>query len=115
MKENLDNFEDLNENINYNELDEYKFIEIIEINSKKLVDYCQMLIENIYVKYLTGKNNYIKFPDCINFINPNSLNKNKFEVFIANFFAEERKHDGLREFQRESNGRILKLYAGAVF
>ena len=88
VKENLDNFEDLNENINYNELDEYKFIEIIEINSKKLVDYCQMLIENIYVKYLTGKNNYIKFPDCINFINPNSLNKNKFEVFIANFFVQ---------------------------
>ena len=88
VKENLDNYEDLNENINYNELDEYKFIEIIEINSKKLVDYCQMLIENIYMKFITGKNNYIKFPDCINFINPNSLNKNKFEVFIANFFVQ---------------------------
>ena len=89
VKDNLyNNDDDFNENINYNELDEYKFIEIIEMNLKKIVDYCRMLIENIYYKYLKGKNNYIKFPDCINFINPNSLNRNKLDIFISNFFIQ---------------------------
>ena len=59
IKDNLYD-DDLNEdNINYNNLDENKFIDIIEFNSKKLIDYNKMVIENIYMKYIKEKINQI--------------------------------------------------------
>ena len=59
IKDNLYN-DDLNEdNIDYNNLDENKFIDIIEFNSKKLIDYNKMVIENIYMKYIKEKINQI--------------------------------------------------------
>ena len=91
VKDNLYNDDLDEENNDYNNLDENKYVEIIDNNSKKLIDYYKMIIENIYMKYLRGKNKYIKFPDCLNFINTNSLNKDKLDVLIANFFIQANK------------------------
>ena len=87
VKDHLSN--DFNEkNTDFNNLNENKYIQFIDNNSKKLIDYYIMIIENIYMRNLIGKNKYIKFPDCINFINPNSLNGNKLDILIANFFTQ---------------------------
>ena len=91
VKDNL-SLSDLSEDINYdNNIDENKYTQIIENNSKKLIDYYKMIIENIYQKYLEGNNTFIQFPDCLNFINPNSLNKSKIQIVISNFFIQAYK------------------------
>ena len=91
VKDNL-SINDLNEDINnYNNIDENKYTEIIDNNSKKLIDYYKMIIENVYKKYLEGNNTFIQFPDCLNFINPNSLNKSKIQIVISNFFIQAYK------------------------
>ena len=91
--------------INYKIIDENKYINIIENNLIKLIDYCKMIIENIYMKYLKGKNKYIQFPDSLNFINPISLDKNQLDILIANFFVQafkstcsEYNYDFLKKF-----------------
>ena len=91
VKDNL-SINDLNEDINnYNNIDENKYTEIIDNNSKKLIDYYKMIIEHVYKKYLEGNNTFIQFPDCLNFINPNSLNKIKIQIVISNFFIQAYK------------------------
>ena len=96
---------DLNEkSFEYDILEENKYIEIIENDSKKILDYFNMIIENIYIKYLEGKNKNIKFPDYINIINSNNLSKNELDIIIANFFIESNK--SLEEY----NYDILKKF-----
>ena len=92
VKDNLlnDNLNDDN-NIDYKNIDENKYIRIIENNLIKLIDYYKMIIDNIYIKYLKEKNKYIQFFDNLNFINPNSLNKDKLDILIANFFVQSYK------------------------
>ena len=91
VKDNLFN-EDLQEDIiNLNNLDEKSYIAIIKSNLKKIIDYYQMLIENIYIKFIKGKNNYMDIQDCINLINPNDLETDKLEVLISTFFIEAHK------------------------
>ena len=96
---------DNDNDINYKIMDENKYIKIIENNLIKLIDYYKMIIENIYMKYLKGKNKYIQFPDSLNFINPISLDKNKLDILIANFFVQafqptssEYNYDFLKKF-----------------
>jgi hypothetical protein len=104
VKDNL-SLNDLNEEIiNIDNIDENKYTEIIENNSKKIIDYYKMIIDNIYVKNIEGNNKYIQFPDCLNFINPNSLNKEKIQIVISNFFIQAYK--SLSEY----NFDILKKF-----
>ena len=104
VKDNL-SLNDLNEEIiNIDNIDENKYTEIIENNSKKIIDYYKMIIDNIYVKNIEENNKYIQFPDCLNFINPNSLNKEKIQIVISNFFIQAYK--SLSEY----NFDILKKF-----
>ena len=96
---------DNDNDINYKIMDENKYIQIIQNNLIKLIDYCKMIIENIYMKYLKGKNKYIQFPDSLKFINPISLDKSKLDILIANFFVQafkptssEYNYDFLKKF-----------------
>ena len=84
-------YDDMKENIDYNNLDENNFIKIIENSSKKIIDYYIMIIENIYINYIKGNDNYIKFQDYIDTFEPKSLEKNKFEILIASFFIDAQK------------------------
>ena len=90
VKNNLYN-DNLNDSYDYSNIDENKFIEIIENNSKKIIDYYKMLIENIYMKFIDENNNTIQFPDCINTIISNNLENDKLEILIATFFSEAQK------------------------
>ena len=100
---------DLNENsYDFDNMDENKYIEFIENDSKKILDYYNMIIENLYVKYLEGKNENIKFPDYINIINSNNLSKNELDIIIANFFIESNK--SLEEY----NYDLLKKFFYSV-
>ena len=108
VKDNL-SINDLNEDINYyNNIDENKYTEIIENNSQKLFDYYKMIIENIYQKYLEGNNTFIQFPDCLNFINPNSLNKSKIQIVISNFFIQAYK--SLQEYNFDMLKKFFYLF-----
>ena len=86
VKDNLFKEDLLEDNIDLTTLDENSYIEIINNNSKKINDYYKMIIENIYMKYIKGKNNYMEIQECINIINPNELDKDKLDIFIASFF-----------------------------
>ena len=103
VKNNLYN-NNLNDSFDYSNIDENKFIEIIENNSKKIIDYYKMLIENIYMKIIDENNNTIQFPNCINTIISNNLENDKLEKLIATFFSEAHKSiseynfDLLKEF-----------------
>ena len=90
VKNNLYN-DNLNDSFDYSNIDENKYIEIIESNSKKINDYYKMLIENIYMKFIDQNNNTLQFPDCINTIISNNLENDKLENLIANFFSEAHK------------------------
>ena len=87
VKDNLQN-DDLYET--YKILDESKYIKIVENHFNKILDYYDMIVENIYKKKV-DENNLITFNECINNINPKILSKNKFEIIISNFFIEARK------------------------
>jgi len=103
VKNNLYN-DNLNDSYDYNNIDENKFIEIIESNSKKIIDYYKMLIENIYMKFIDEENNTIQFPDCINTIISNNLENDKLEILIATFFIKA--HKSISEF----NFDLLKKF-----
>ena len=83
----------------YKNLDESKFITILESNYNKILDYYNMIIENIYMKKI-DENNKIPFIDCINNINPRILSRNKYETIISNFFIQA--HKNLNEISQES-------------
>ncbi len=89
IKENLNI--DLLKDVTFNfyNLDENKFIDILLSNSKKINDYYKMITNNFYMNY-SNKNNYIKFPECIN-INTRELDKTKLDAIISSFFIESYK------------------------
>ena len=87
VKDNLQN-DDLYEA--YKNLDESKYIKIIENNFNKIEDYYNMIVENIYIKNI-DENNKIIFNDCINNINPKIMSKYKLDIVISNFFIEANK------------------------
>ena len=104
VQDNLFN-EDLQEdNIDLNNLDENNYIEIIKDNERRIIDYYKMIIENIYMKYIKGINNYMEIQDCINLINPNELEVDKLEKLISTFFIEA--HKSVAEY----NVDILKKF-----
>ena len=71
----------------FKELDESKYINAIKNNYNKIIDYCSIIIENIYKRKI-DKNNNIALKDIINSINHTLCNKNKLEIIISIFFAE---------------------------
>ena len=83
----------------YKKIEESKYIQIIENNFNKIIDYYDMVIENIYLKRI-DENNKISFNDCINSNNPKILSRNKFEIVISNFFIES--HKKLSDYMIES-------------
>ena len=87
IKDNL-NKNNLN---NYN-IDENKYINIISNNSKNIIDYYNIIINNIFINNIKSKEtNIIKFPECIFNIKENEIDEEKYNLYIPLFFIEINK------------------------
>ena len=74
--------------LNNDDMNEFTILEIITSNSKNILNYYKIILDNIYSHYYNETDENIKFPQCLKIIDINEINPKKLLNIISVFFFD---------------------------